>query len=295
MIRGRKIAFVPYGSFEGMRIQAVCETLKEIGYDAVEWTPHFADPWAHTGKELEALAAVPKTVGLEVSEIIVQRDFVVPDRELLEKNISYVIESIKRFSSCGINTINLFTGPVPWCEKPFRVGEDILAGKAWDMVFHAFDAILPVAQQNGMTIALENVWGMLCHDFYSAYYLINRYNSPALGINFDPSHDILCGNSDLAFLIGQWGGKIKHAHLKDAVGIQRKGKFLFPLIGEGMADWKSFFRAFDRIGYRGYYSVEFESCDYVRRIWKDDWAVAARTALESLRILLEDMETESME
>ena len=68
---------------------------------------------------------------------------------------------------------------------------------------------------------------MLCHDFYTAKFLIDYFNSQYLGVNFDPSHDILAGNMDIGWIIRQWGKeRIKHIHLKDAVGTQEQGKFV---------------------------------------------------------------------
>jgi sugar phosphate isomerase/epimerase len=106
--------------------------------------------------------------------------------------------------------------------------------------------------------------------------LIDHYRSPFLGVNYDPSHDILSGHFDVGWMIRQWGIKrIKHIHLKDAAGIQNNGQFIFPLIGEGHVNWASFFEALREIGYQGYSSVEFESFAYLKTILNNDMAAAA--------------------
>jgi len=74
---------------------------------------------------------------------------------------------------------------------------------------------------------------MLCHDYYTTRPLIDRYDSPRLGVNLDPSHDLLAGNLDVGWIVKEWGRKIMHVHLKDAVGTQEPGRFIFPLLGEG--------------------------------------------------------------
>jgi len=189
----------------------------------------------------------------------------------------------------GIHTINLFTGPVPWIKNRLVIGSDLTEGKAWEMVFQAFDELLPLAEEKHMNLAVENVWGMLCRDFYTMRYLVDHYQSPYLGVNYDPSHDLLAGHRDIAWIVRCWGGgNIKHVHLKDAVGTGQPGQFLFPLPGEGDLNWKEFVGALQQVGYSGAMSVEFESFAYVSRIFKGNWEKAARIAFENLKLLLED-------
>lgn len=286
MIDGRKLSFVTYGSFEQKTIEKVCETLGGIGYDAVEWTQHFANPYTHAQNEIEKLVQIPRGFGLEVSEIIVQQDFVVPDEAALKHNIAYVEECIKRYAQAGVFLINLFTGPIPWQKNAVVIGRERSMRQAWEQIFRAFDHLLPVAQTHGVTLALENVWGMACCDFFTAQYLIRQYDSPFLCVNYDPSHDVLAGHTDVGFLVEQWGEKIRHVHLKDAVGVPQNGKFLFPLPGEGNVDWLSFFAALEKIGYRGYHSVEFESWGYAQTMCGGDWGKAAQCAFDHFNIIL---------
>ena len=170
------------------------------------------------------------------------------------------------YSDIGIDTVNVFTGPRPWTKDSPNIGADISEGEAWDIIYSCFDKIVEAAEKHKINIAVENVWGMLCHDYYTTRQLIDHYSSPYLGINFDPSHDILYGNTDMSFLIEGWGDKIKHVHVKDAVGIPQAGKFIFPLIGEGFVDWSAFKSSLKSIEYSGVLSVEFESFIYQERI-----------------------------
>jgi sugar phosphate isomerase/epimerase len=103
-------------------------------------------------------------------------------------------------------------------------------------------------------------------------------------VNFDPSHDILSGNTDLRFLLNGWGERCKHIHLKDAAGIMQPGKFVFPMLGEGLADWNGFRAGLDDIGYDGTMSVEFESgCLGV--YFANDLSAAARESMKAIRAL----------
>jgi sugar phosphate isomerase/epimerase len=283
----RKIGFMPNGSYNSMSAEEVCKSLKRIGYDCVEWTQTFASPRQKSVKELKELVRISQDNGLEISEIVVQQDLVLKDEQKRKDNIAYILECIRAYSEAGIDTINLFTGPIPWIDNPLKVGKDISEGEAWGMVFSAFDEILPVAEESGMNLAVENVWGMLCRDFFTNRYLIDHYKSPYLGVNYDPSHDILAGHLDVGWIIENWGKNIKHVHLKDAVGIQEDRKFIFPLPGEGNVDWKSFHSALDRAGYKGPMSVEFESFVYVAKVLNGDWEKAAELSLNNFRLLFD--------
>jgi sugar phosphate isomerase/epimerase len=97
---------------------------------------------------------------------------------------------------------------------------------------------------------------------------------------------VLVGN-DIPWVIRQLASRIRHVHLKDAVG--RPGMFgetfVFPLLGEGVVPWAETFAAFDEIGYDGYFTVEFESWAYYRQVLGEDPVEAARVSLEILRRL----------
>ncbi len=287
MIKGFKIGFMPAGSYFKHSVDEICYSLKKIGYDSIEWHTAFLCPEKKSCSELEEIIRKTHEHGLEISEVVVQQDLVVPDREEREKNIGYSELCIKVLSSLGIDKFNIFTGPVPWGKTPVLIGRDISEGKAWDMVFRAIDRLLPLAEASHAYLTLENVWGMLSHDFYSARFLIDKYNSPHLCVNFDPSHDILAGNTDIGWIIKQWGNeRIKHIHLKDAAGIQTDGKFVFPLLGEGYVNWNSFFESLKEIGYQGYLSVEFESFRYLKGILNNDMEEAARISYELLKKII---------
>jgi len=262
-----KIGFMPNGNMLGWEPERLCEYLREAGYEAIELQPPLFCG-GKTEKDRKRLTIAAEKSGLLISEAVLQRDFVVADEGAQKANIEYVAENMRIAADMGIDTVNVFTGPEPWAQNPLIVNKHIAQKKAWDMVFEAFDRILPVAEKNNVNVAVENVFGMLCHDFYTNMHLNRHYDSPRLGVNFDPSHDALYGNTDMEFLISGWGkDKIFHVHLKDAAGIPEMGKFLFPLLGEGSVDWKAFFSEMKKIGYDGAMSVEFESFAYLNSVF----------------------------
>ncbi len=269
-----------------MKPDEVLKTLSEIGYKAVEWSLDHLDPRKKSVEEIKRVVDLTKQYDMEVSEVVVQQDLVVLDENMRKKTIDFVSQCIQTFSEVGIKTINLFTGPRSWEPDAPGIGKDITEGKAWDMVYKAFDIFVPQAEKFKMNLAVEPIFLMLCHDYYSTRPLIDNYDSYYLGVNLDPSHDILAGNLDVGWIVRSWGSKIKHVHVKDAVGIEVPGKFIFPLLGEGNVDWTSFFKALEEIGYDGYLSVEFESFRYYEQILGNDIKKAAALSLDNLKKLM---------
>ncbi len=279
----RKYGFFLNGNYNPIAREEAFSVLSELGYSYAEiaWSPG-------PGKGSDLIKSVKSAAGagLGISEAVVQLDYVVKDAAVREMNIADTLTAIDAAAEAGISTVNLFTGPIPWGESPVTAGRDISEGDAWGIVVDAFGRFVPAAEKAGVHLALENVWGHLCRDFFTAQYLVNRFGSPNLGVNFDPSHDRLAGLTDMRFLINGWGkDRIKHIHLKDAAGIQENGRFIFPMPGEGLVDWDGVRAGLDDIGYDGPLSVEWESA--ANRVYFDgDFRQTAAAAIRAAKKLL---------
>jgi sugar phosphate isomerase/epimerase len=83
--------------------------------------------------------------------------------------------------------------------------------------------------------------------------LIEHVNSPALGMNFDPSHLFPMGELPQV-VIYELGQRIFHTHFSDNDGTSnahwRPGK--------GKIDWKGVLKALQAVGYDGVISIELE-------------------------------------
>lgn len=282
----QKLAFLASLGYSEMAPERVCASLKSIGYEGVEWTPAHFNPRTKSAQELADLVRVTEEHGLEISEVVVQQDLVCLDDKERGDRTAFALECIEAAAEVGVSTLNLFTGPAPWDDAAPRLGAGLSEGAAWEMLLEAFSLFVPAAEKHEVHLAVEGVFGMLCHDYYTTRLLIDHFDSPRLGVNFDPSHDILYGNVDSAWIARQWGDRIKHMHLKDAVGVPAMGKFLFALLGEGLVPWEDLFTTLDEIGYAGFMSVEFESFTYYRTVMESDVEAAARLSMEQLRKLI---------
>ncbi|MBI2844846.1 MAG: sugar phosphate isomerase/epimerase [Armatimonadetes bacterium] len=284
----RKLGFKTFEGFHGMEAERVCDILSTIGYASIEWDMSFFDPRKTTRDQRKRLREVPDSLGMDVSDVCVQHDYVTLSEDERRDRIEHTIECIRAAAEAGIPAINVYTGPRFWIPGNPRLHYDIPEGKAWDLVFDAYSRMLPVAEKHGVTLLVECCFGMVCRNYYTMKYLIDHFNSDYLRINADPSHDYLA-RSDIPWVIRQWGKKIGHAHLKDAVGVPGfpGDTFTYPLPGDGRIDWKTFFSAFDDIGYTGAFTVEFEAMSYYESILKEDPVKAAQISYERIGRLLE--------
>ncbi len=283
-----RLAYMASLGFGSQPAADVARCLADLGYCAVEWTLAHFDPRTHSDEELADLTAATRDAGLAISEVVVQQDYVTRDEAARADRVAHTIECIEAAGRHGVGTLNLFSGPALWDPAAPKLGRDMAEGEAWELVFAAFDELVPAAEAHNVRLAVEAVFGMTVRDYYTTLPLMSRYPSRWLGLNFDPSHYALYRN-DIPYTVRQWGERIFHVHLKDCVGAPGGlpgDTFTFPLLGEGMVDWPAFFGALDDIGYGGYLSVEFEAFTYYRTVLGNDAARGAQLSMEQCRALL---------
>ena len=285
MTRQWKLAFLAGLGYAAKPAKEVIASLAGLGYEGIEWTTGHFNPDLPVA-QLKALVGATRQAGLDVSRIMAHEDLVILDEGDRKQRIERTVRTIHLAGECGVKTVGTMTGPAPWDTAAPKIGTDISEGAAWEMIFEAYDAFGDAAREAGVTVSSEGVFGMLAHDFYTHRYLLDRCDPDVHKVNLDPSHGVLYGNLDVAWVVRQWGQRIAHVHLKDAIGVPGMGKFIFPLLGEGSVDWSAFFKALDEIGYKGFCSVEFESFGYYAKILGNDPEAAARLSIDQVQKLL---------
>jgi sugar phosphate isomerase/epimerase len=272
-----KAAFIPYYTNNP---QEAIDVLSRYGYKGIEWIGylHF-----NTREELKNLADLTRKNGMEVANIMCSSDLVVPDDTKRAERVKYTVDKIEAARYASIDMVNLFSGPAEWDPSAQKIGKDFREGTAWKNLVESFNTIVDAAEKNEVTITFEAAFGMLVHDFYTLQEFLSYFGSKNLAVNLDPSHMVLCGN-DVAYAVRRLGKRIKHVHVKDAVGKPgtQNETFMFPMLGEGVTDWKGFFDALNEVGYDGYLSIEFEAENYLRNVWGGDWTKAAEASKQQL-------------
>jgi len=280
---GWKVSFIPYymvapAVWKAPGTVEAIDVLKEAGYDGVEWMlgKHFDD-----AAGLRKLVALTRKKGLAVADAMCWQDLVTPDRNVRRKRVALLKEMIGAASASSVPVVNVFTGPMTWDPVALKLGKDISEGAAWSSVIDAFSELVECAEREKVTLTVEPVFGMVVHDYYTVKEFLSYFKSEHVAVNLDPSHFVLYGN-DPVWAVSRLGRRIRHVHVKDAFG--KPGvfgeTFSFPFLGEGLIDWRGFFRELKRAEYNGFLSLEFENDSYLRNVCDGDWRKAAVQLLD---------------
>lgn len=128
--------------------------------------------------------------------------------------------------------------------------------EVWENSTAALREILPEAEDLGVNIALENVWGRFLLSPMEWKFYLEQFSSPRLGMYFDAGNCCLNGRpEDYPPLLGK---KIFALHLKNFRGADCGGGlsgFGEDLLA-GEVDFAALFAALARAGYDGPYTVE---------------------------------------
>ena len=239
-----------------------------LGYRHVEliaWNRQALDEY-YTPDRVRALRALMGDLGVTLSEFV-STGGAMASAEAAERD--GVVEYFKRFCDVarelGADTVNT-VAPTPFnlrvpALKNLPVSQiwsvDVPNGLDWDRNWNEFvetvRRIMTVVEDAGLRYAMEphpyrymaNADGMLR--------LLDHVPSPALGINYDPSHTFPCGDMPHV-AIYRLGRRVFHCHFSDNDALTNA--HWRP--GEGKIDWGALLQALHDTGYQGTLSVELE-------------------------------------
>jgi hexulose-6-phosphate isomerase len=120
-------------------------------------------------------------------------------------------------------------------------------------------AVLPIARQLRVTIAIEEVWNKFLLSPLEFVRYVDEFDSPWVKAYFDVGNVVFYGYPQ--DWIHALGARIAKVHLKDFQLDRPNGRFLWRNLGEGDIDWLAVGRALDAVGYRGYVTTEVASGD----------------------------------
>jgi sugar phosphate isomerase/epimerase len=157
---------------------------------------------------------------------------------------------------------------------PLEPGQTFAA--ALKLFVEMLKPVVEHAEKEGVLLLIEPEPGLLIETADQFLELMQYFDSPAVGLNFDIGH-AYCVKDDPATTIPRVAKYIRHFHLED-IAATRVHHHLVP--GEGAIDFAATFRAIRQIGYDGWVTIELYP--YV-----DDPDAVARTALERVRSILQ--------
>ena len=253
----------------------------------------FRRGWSEWQQDLSSLTAWAKTNGFQLIDLGNNADtqghvvidaglgvgsadlkswqaLISPDAEKRKRAADENLEYISACAKLGIK--NFFTVMLPEdASKSRRENHDLMVD--------GFSKLLPGMEALGAKVVVEG-WpgpGALCCTPESYRAAIVDCGSPALGINFDPSHLLRMGIDPLRFAV-EFADSIHHVHGKDTeiysenvyeYGTEQpptkfggfgfgSATWRYTIPGHGQVRWVSIFDALAKAGYAGGVSIELE-------------------------------------
>jgi hexulose-6-phosphate isomerase len=149
---------------------------------------------------------------------------------------------------------------------PAVVKKDVSYADAYTRSQAEIRKVVPLAEELGVTIAIENVWNQFLLSPLEAARYVDEFNSPRVGWHFDVGNLVNYGWPE------QWirilGKRIAKVHVKEFSRSKRdkeglwKGFEVELLAGD--CDWPAVMKALDDIGYQGWLIAEISGGDAQR-------------------------------
>ncbi len=255
MARKWPVAFSSNAFIQYSLVDCARELARE-GYDGIEVLadiPH-AYPGSFSPEATAELSREIAQLGLRVSNVnafmlralgsIHHPSWIEPDPRERDRRVQYTLACVDLTRALGAGTLSTEPGgPLP---------PGIERGTALDWFEEGLRTVLPAAESAGVRLLIEPEPGMLIERSAELRELLSRFESPAIGVNFDVGH-FYCVGEEPADAIRALASRVHHVHLED-IAADRRHYHLVP--GRGAIDFSRFFAALDDVGYRGFVTVE---------------------------------------
>ena len=239
---------------EDLSIEEKFKLLLELGFDGVELS-------SPNDLDRDEVLAAQQASGIPIHGIVDSvhwnMPFSDPDPAVREAGMQGLVTALDDARAYGASTVLLV---------PAVVRKDIAYQDAYRRSQEEIREVLPMAEEYGVKIAIENVWNMFLLSPVEAARYIDEFESDAIGWYFDvgnivnygwPEHWIrTLGDRILKLDIKEYSRK-----LRDESGPW--AGFNVPL-GEGDCDWPAVVEALDDIGYTGWATAEVSGGDRIR-------------------------------
>ncbi len=230
----------------------------EKGLDGVELTVGDCLSVDTTEAEAKELAAYAKAKGVGLRSFATGAGWgkwlCADDPAERAEAIEFVKKYLQLAAWMGVETVLVVPGAtrVAWDASHAEVSYL----NAWKNATASIRELVPVAEELGVNLALENVWNRFLISPMEWKLFLDQFSSKRVGIYFDAANCCLnCRPQDFPEILG---GYIKAVHLKNfeesdcAGGLHGFGDDLF----KGVVDFKALFAALDKINYAGPCTVE---------------------------------------
>ncbi|MDQ6832392.1 MAG: sugar phosphate isomerase/epimerase [Chloroflexota bacterium] len=244
----------------------LCAWAKEHGFAFVD-THKVLPDGGHVATAAGLYPGVPTVTAPTANEIFS------PDRKIRDGAVRTLIEYFEQASRQGVTV----------CLGMLNtVDPTITLAQNFDRFVATWGPVVAAADRFGIRIALEPWFGWgrnLCYSPEMFRRVFATFDSPALGLCFDPSHFVWMG-IDYMRVLREFAPRIYHVHAKDteiiADGLyeygvlgrifterrRSSGWWRYRLPGYGVVNWRQALAALCEYGYDGAISIEHEDPIY---------------------------------
>jgi len=223
--------------FGGHDMETAFRCIKAAGYDGIEvsaigkMSEHLViDRWEECAPEIKRLA---KEYDLELLAMEQPNQ----DPDVMEKAMQAAVE-------IGIPVINCGPGGEAGNEESFKERVASLS------------KLSKRAEHYGLTLCVKAHVGAAIYNTSTSLRAFEDVDSPAFGLDMDPSH-IYRSGEDPVEALGKLVSRIKHVHIRDCKGRQRKaGRPEDQANGRGDIDLLGYIRVLHENGYTGAVDLE---------------------------------------
>jgi L-ribulose-5-phosphate 3-epimerase len=220
------------------------KAIKEAGFEGVEMMSHM--------NQDEVLRARDET-GLVVPSVCGAQHWAKPlsdpNPQVREEGLEALKQTLRDAKRYGASSVLLV---------PAVVSKEVSYTDAYTRSQAEIRQAIPLAEELGVKIAIENVWNQFLLSPLEAARYVDEFNSPAVGWHFDVGNILNYGWPE------QWirilGKRILKLHIKEFSRKKRDGQGLWKgfdvALLEGENDWPAVMKAVDEIGYTGWAITE---------------------------------------
>lgn len=221
-----------------------CQAIKEAGYEGIE-------PSSHMNQD-EVVKALEAT-GLKAASVCCSTHWGKPASDpspaVREAGIEGLKQALRDAKRYGTDVV-LFV--------PAVVNKNVSYADAYVRSQESIRKALPLAEELGVTIAIENVWNNFLLSPLEAARYVDEFKSPRVGWYFD------CGNILNYGWPEQWirilGKRLSRVHIKEfsvkKANKEGKGAGFAASLLEGDNDWPAIMKALDEVGYASWITSE---------------------------------------
>jgi L-ribulose-5-phosphate 3-epimerase len=220
------------------------KAIKAAGFDGVEMMSHMDVDEVLRARDETGLV-IPSVCGAQHWS----KPLSDPDPKVRAEGLEALKQTLREAKRYGASSVLLV---------PAVVKKEVSYDEAYTRSQAGIRQAVPLAEELGVKIAIENVWNNFLLSPLEAARYVDEFKSPAVGWHFDVGNIVHYGWPE------QWirvlGRRIQKLHIKEfsrkKADQQGKGAgFAVPLL-EGDNNWPAIMKALDEIGYHGWAITE---------------------------------------